>query len=153
MFKTYPHLLQQQKTTTVAASPSPSQLGPKLPSGITISRVEPEISIVDIQPPPMPKQIPPNLSVVNRGRGGGGNTNGGSGLVQRRPMMSPAAQAAMRVKAQLRTQHHQTPRHPGNGAQGFMNTTANRGGFINKRGRPFLNARWKGYVNLTWRQS
>ena len=78
----------------------PSQLGPRLPSGITISRVEPDISIVSEQPPqrlvaqPPPRFPPPvQHSTGMRGR-----------PPARKPTMSPAAQAAMRVKAQLRAQ-------------------------------------------------
>ena len=78
----------------------PSQLGPRLPQGITISRVEPDISIVSEQPPqrlvaqPPPSRFPPTVqhTTGTRGRGRG------------KPAMSPAAQAAMRVKAQLRAQ-------------------------------------------------
>ena len=71
-------------------------------------RVEPDIAIVEepttsyvpIAPKPMQMQHTiaqrPQMMSRGRGRGAGG-----------RPVMSPAAQAAMRVKAQLRAQTHQ----------------------------------------------
>ena len=70
-------------------------------------RVEPEISIVEEAPgynshtpiAPMPQQIAPKPQIINS-RGRGRPPVGG------RPVMSPAAQAAMRVKAQLRAQNH-----------------------------------------------
>lgn len=78
----------------------PSQLGPRLPSGITISRVEPDISIVSEQiPQRLVAQTPPRFPPTVQ------HTTGTRGRPPaRKPTMSPAAQAAMRVKAQLRAQ-------------------------------------------------
>ena len=96
--------------------------GPRLPSGISITRVEPEVSIVDEQPAQLPPPVVKN-HMNSRGRGS-----------IRRPALSPAAQAAMRVKAQLRNQQQIS-------SQGHVNAGAGNGrGMINPRGRPFLNS-------------
>lgn len=121
---------QTKRRPPMMGGPGPSSLaGPKLPSGITISRVEPEISIVDENvlaasqnyapvPQPRPVQAPMNHMMPNRGRGM---------AAIRRPVMSPAAQAAMRVKAQLRASGGLTA------AQQWANSQ--RGGaMMNRRG-------------------
>lgn len=121
--------------------PAPAPLGPKLPSGITISRVEPEISIVDenvqnyhqpVQPPPpVVSRMAPN---PNRGMMNNRMRGGVPAPSIRRPVMSPAAQAAMRVKAQLRAQN------PGNHAMGMGGQWANN--VTNQRvapPRPYMN--------------
>ena len=119
-------LSPQAKRRPVASVPSRPvpPPGPILPSGITISRVEPEVSIVDEQPPappPPPAVVKPNFT--NRGRPG-----------MRRPTLSPAAQAAMRVRAQLRNnQQVSSSQSIGNGHH--------RGGLVNARGRPYLDSR------------
>ncbi len=130
-----PHRIQLSPSASLIRrppQPQPSQMRPKLPSGITISRVEPEISILDehvqavtmqthytAPPMPTPRVTPSPQVMSSRGRGG---------LTQmRRPVMSPAAQAAMRVKAQLRAQTNvsmQTPNilhRRGRGSSGFVN--------------------------------
>ena len=71
--------------------------------------MEPDISIVEessnytghtpMSQIQMPQQIAPKPQIINS-RGRGRPPVGG------RPVMSPAAQAAMRVKAQLRAQNH-----------------------------------------------
>ena len=122
-------LSPQAKRRPVASSPSrpaPPPPGPKLPSGITISRVEPEVSIVDEQPsvPPAPAAVV-KANFANRGRPG-----------MRRPTLSPAAQAAMRVRAQLRNNQQVSSSQSiavGNGHH--------RGGLVNPRGRPYLDSR------------
>ena len=92
--------------------------GPRLPSGISITRVEPEVSIVDEQPAHLPPPVVKN-HLSNRGRGS-----------IRRPALSPAAQAAMRVKAQLRNQQQISS----------QSVAGNGRGMINPRGRPYLNS-------------
>ena len=122
-------LSPQAKRRPILPRPTVPQ-GPKLPSGITISRVEPEVSIVDEQPSvsqlPAPTLPLPKPNFINRGRPG-----------MRRPNLSPAAQAAMRVRAQLRNnqqvQSSSQSLTTGNGHH--------RGAMVNPRGRPFLNSR------------
>jgi hypothetical protein len=122
--------------------PLQSQLGPKLPSSITISRVEPEVSIVSEQQPQIhvpPQRAPPQMM---RGR-----------PAPRRPM-SAAAAAAMRVRSQMRPQAGVMRPQPGvmrpqPGGQQMMANGGNnqrqhmglppigRGGFVNRIGRPY----------------
>ena len=71
-----------------------SNLAPKLPSGITISRVEPEVSILSEQYQTLQQHQRIAVQPSVRGR-----------PIVRKPALSPAAQAAMRVKAQLRANH------------------------------------------------
>ena len=75
----------------------PAQVGPKLPSGISISRVEPDLQILSEQIQPPPQRMPPQRLTPQQAIRGRPPT--------RKPNLSPAAQAAMRVKAQLRAQH------------------------------------------------
>ena len=75
-------------------------------------------------PPPAPVSVPRQPMMMNsRGRGRG---RGGGQMMGGPPVMSPAAQAALRVKAQLRAQNIAPPQ---------MNSVP-RGGYVHKRGRP-----------------